>query len=754
MVGYALERIGWFHFEQLCAALLELEGDVAPLAWAGGSDHCRAVLSGTALAPPLLTRQAPEPVLLVCSWVRSGRPGGLLASVDRLLAERSADIAVAKSLVILTNVERTAKLETRVRGALADPRVKVRILGRAEIGRRLDARAELRRAMPSVLGLRDLDRLIDAEVAARSSLDLPAASALAAVFMPTRAYRRALGVLDRHRFAVLSGPPEMGKTAIARTIALAQLTNGWEAHECIRPEEIWRVFDPDRPQVFVADDAFGSTEYRADAGERWASEMERILGTLDDRHWLIWTSRPAPLKAGLRRIRLERGAERFPSPGEVLVDASALDVAEKTLILFRHAKAAQLSQELRLWLERAGAEIVDEPHFTPERIRRFIARLKNLTEPEMEIPGLMRRELADPTEAMATSFQTLEAEHKDLLIAMLDTPPGPVPERELVEALRRHHDGALHKPPVELLDRLSDHFLRTARMGIEWVHPSWRDLVIEHLAEDRTARLRFLSHCGIHGAALALSVAGGRDGQRRLPLLVNDADWDALSDRLYVLLPGLDGPDLSALLSGIHEAILRSERDPTEVELLALARSVLQRLVSIWNGTRAPVPLPALDGWFALAGSLPPEPTPPSPPDLTRTWAELFPAVTPDLADRASTERFADWLALADLLRQYRPAELDRLHFDNASETIGDFLTDVERDPETIHPAAYEHVMSALRRIQTLTPAVELRSMNLASRLGHATQEPAATRHPPEPPPRRERTGRRRFDVGRVLQDL
>ncbi len=754
VVGYELERIGWFHFEQLCAALLELEGDVAPLAWAGGSDDCRAVLSGTALAPPLLTRRAREPVLLVCSWVRSGRSGGLLASVDRLLAERSADIAVAKSLVILTNVERTAKLETRVRGAIANSRVKVRILGRAEIGRRLDARAELRRAMPSVLGLRDLDQLINAEVAARSSLDLPAARALAAVFMPTRAYRRALGVLDRHRFAVLSGPPEMGKTAIARTIALAQLTDGWEAHECIRPEEIWRVFDHERPQVFVADDAFGSTEYRADAGERWASEMERILRMLDDRHWLIWTSRPAPLKAGLRRIRRERRAERFPSPGDVLVDASRLDVAEKTLILFRHARAAQLSQELRLWLQRAGAEIVDDPHFTPERIRRLIARLNDLTEPEMEIPGLMRRELADPTEAMATSFQTLEAEHKDLLIAMLDATPGAVPERELVEALRRHHDGALRKPPVELLDRLGDHFLRAARMGIEWVHPSWRDLVIEHLATDDGTRLRFLSRCCVHGAALALSVAGGRDGQRRLPLLVNDADWDALTDRIHVLVADLDGPDLSALLSGIHEAIGRTERDRTRDELLALARAVLSRLVSIWDGGKVPVPLSALGGWFALASSLPPEPTPPSPPDLTRTWAELFPAVTPDLADRASTERFADWLALADLLRQNRPAELGRLQFNDASEAIGDFLTDVDHDPETIHPAAYEHVTSALRRIQTLTPAVELRSMNLASRLEHAAREQAATIHHREPPTGREYAGRRRFDVGRVLEDL
>jgi MoxR-like ATPase len=41
------------------------------------------------------------------------------------------------------------------------------------------------------------------------------------VFVPTRAYRRALTVLDVHRFAVLTGPPAMGKTAIARIIAFA-----------------------------------------------------------------------------------------------------------------------------------------------------------------------------------------------------------------------------------------------------------------------------------------------------------------------------------------------------------------------------------------------------------------------------------------------------------------------------------------------------------------------------------------------------
>jgi hypothetical protein len=75
----------------------------------------------------------------------------------------------------------------------------------------------------------------------------------------------------------------------------------------------------------------------------------------------------------------------------------------------------------------------------------------------------MNIELTTATEAMATSFSSLGDEHRDLLVALLDAPPGSVPERELTAALRRHHDGALSHPPGELVDRLADHFLRVTR---------------------------------------------------------------------------------------------------------------------------------------------------------------------------------------------------------------------------------------------------------------------------------------------------
>ena len=190
-----------------------------------------------------------------------------------------------RSLLLLTNQDLDlANME--VSG------IELAVSGPERLGRLLDEHPLVRRRVPSVLGVRDLSALLTRDVAGRSSWDEQAARSLAQVFVPTRTYRAALHVLERHHFTVLSGPPEMGKTAIARTIGLALQTEGWEVHECTHPEQIWKALARERPQLFVADDAFGSTEYRPDAAEHWALDLDRILQALDHRHWLIWTSRP------------------------------------------------------------------------------------------------------------------------------------------------------------------------------------------------------------------------------------------------------------------------------------------------------------------------------------------------------------------------------------------------------------------------------------------------------------------------------
>ncbi|MGH2872981.1 MAG: hypothetical protein ACRDL5_11040, partial [Solirubrobacteraceae bacterium] len=184
-------------------------------------------------------------------------------------------------------------------------------------------------------------------------------------------------------------------------------------------------------------------------------------------------------------------------------------------------------------------------------------------------------------------------------------------------------------------------------MRIDWVHPTWRDLMIDRLAGDARLRRRFVSRCGLHGLLLALSVGGGALGERRLPLVVTDAEWDVLGDRIYELIPQLHSAELGALLTAIEIAVCELGPDGTGREARALARTALIRVAKPWHDRPAPISLELLDAWLSLSSRLsPPLPAPP----LDATWAQLLPAAVPALDDSAELARFADWAALCEML--------------------------------------------------------------------------------------------------------
>ncbi len=741
--------------------MLEADAGLGDLGWLGHADTRRvALVEGPVVVTGQRIRLA-GPVTVAVVWIREDE------SSTRRLSELVEGISALPSevgfwcedrVLVLTNLDGVAAQAALRQQPFWKNRT-VFVLGHREVSESLDQHAGLRAAMPSVLGLRDLTPLIPANVRARSSVDAERAQALARVFWPTRAYERAREVLARHRFVVLTGPPEMGKTAIAQMLALAQLTDGWEAHECSSPEQLWRVFDRNRRQVFVADDAFGSTEYRPDAAERWARALGRLLAMLDGDHWLIWTSRPAPLKAGLRRVQSERGSERFPAPGEVLVDASDLDLAEKTLILFRHAKARGASSAARELVRSSALSIVEHPHFTPERIRRFITdRLQTLPQDgSWRVRDAVGRELASPTQAMRTSFRALEDEHRQLLIALLDTPAGLIDERELAAAVRRHHAGGLSRAPGELIDRLTDHFLRITPLGIGWVHPSWRDLVIEELRDDTATRRRFLGACDVHGTMLALSQEGGIAGERTLPLLVSDGDWDLLTDRLRHLVAKLEHQDLARVLLALSDA-LRAAIEPLQMrEAQGLAEYLSRTTARSWDEQCQPLPVFLVDAWYAL-NDWTAEPA--DPPQLGRTWAELYPGSPPVQGlENAELARADEWLALAQTLARYDPAALEALgFFERDQELLERLIGAIEWTADAdMRPLAE----SVLGRIQELAPGLA----PLARRVIAAVQQESAGERrwwvpediPAPPSAETVPSGRVEFtreDVDRVLSDL
>jgi hypothetical protein len=300
--------------------------------------------------------------------------------------------------------------------------------------------------------------------------------------------------------------------------------------------------------------------------------------------------------------------------------------------------------------------------------------------------------LRDPTEAMRSSLAALESEHRDLLVALLDAPAGWVSERDLTRALRRHHPGGLTRAPHELIDRLADHFLRVSEGSVGWVHPSWRDLVIDDLAAHAEARRRFLRVAGIDGVGLALSVAGGALGERSLPLVVDDADWDVLTTRSLELARELDSDALARLLHALAEACAHAPEPWSRREAAALAREVLAATAAQVGDAAAPLPL--LEAWLEAAAATPDAPDPPS---FGYAWARLLPS--PPFDDPAEIARADDWLALAEVLWRHRRGELHELGFPDRYGDIHAALVDAGRTTPD-DPA----LSRALMRLARLVP--------------------------------------------------
>jgi hypothetical protein len=264
-------------------------------------------------------------------------------------------------------------------------------------------------------------------------------------------------------------------------------------------------------------------------------------------------------------------------------------------------------------------------------------------------------------------------------------------------------------------------------MRVDWVHPSWRDLVIEELAGDAETRRHFLARCGVDGAAVALSGSGGASGKRARPLIFDDADWDALGDGLYSLCHDVDEVEAIQLLRVLDGA-------GDDVEVLALIELVLKRLH--WAGEA--ISVDALTAWWRVAAKLDPLPEQPA---VAMMWLELEPHGAPN--GPQELERFADWLRLAELLRELDPALLMRLEF---PDRYKDELTAFAE-----HTPYYEPVLERELRIETLDrlarlePVLEDRAI---SEIAQLTPPVIPFENLDPPPPRRE------FPVARVLRDL
>lgn len=689
--AYQLDDLGWFQFERLVQALLKAHLGIGVEAWGGRRDWGRDAWCPDRLRFPSRHIETEGPFLFQMKFVENANASGakprgaVLKAVRAEMDSDSVGLVVRgdpKHYILITNAPLDGALRadvTRIVGETLSGS-EVHALGSADLAALLDINPKLRTSFPQILGIRDIESLLEKalrrEQLLRSEAAVAEARGVLRVFAPTAAYHKAVKVLRKHHFAVLEGPPEVGKTAIAWTIAMNQALQGWEALVCAEPEDCFRLHRLESHQILIADDAFGRTEYDPTRGLRWEKELGRILRLIDRRHWLVWTSRKHILERARRSLDFEGGARDFPKPGDVLVDASALTTEEKALILYRHAKAGRLAPDSKELVRSQARSLVDNVHFTPERIRRFVSERLSQLLAEATSGGWSKERLSEevteairnPTKQMRISYRNLSADHKWILFALLDLSQHPSIEelRARMEVRRASVGPAAFR---ELLDELAEAFVRTLGSGkderVDWMHPSYRDLVIggtPHLQGE------FLRGATLEGVKLAISSHGGEKGERRLPLVGSEVSWLDIGQAVDRVAAADPPAAQAALISAIAEAISQEHGTFAESPLRMLLEKALGVVRSDWDVSKPPVALGDLRSYSQATLLVTPVPPMPQLQGIWDSYSEAFMSVLQWAKDDVFSvaDALGDFKDLAALIAETEPRFLKQVNYPEA----------------------------------------------------------------------------------------
>jgi len=223
---------------------------------------------------------------------------------------------------------------------------------------------------------------------------------------------------------------------------------------------------------------------------------------------------------------------------------------------------------------------------------------------------------------------------------------------------------------------------------LDWMHPSYRDLVIEELIEDQELRLQFLHTAGLEGLKLALSDRSGTTGERIHALVIDETSKLVVKERVLEITNSSDIYQAKPLLELLANATKQSNNNLEW--LYAILEEVFQILYYSWNGQV--IWSTTLETYCEASLLL--RPLPPI-PDLEPTWKSLLSNVHEALREDLILEPYPiqSWIEFIELVKQNEPRFLRQVNFPSLylelTQKIYDHL-EIELSTELLSPTKDE----------------------------------------------------------------
>lgn len=579
MSNYNLERLGWFNFEKLVGTLLRQVIGPGLSSFSGSTDQGRdATFSGKANFPSNDVPLEGEWIFQVKFRDYQGRDISQIRNELERTIEGELDKITNKyahkcdMYIFITNCPLTANNKETLK-AVIESNAKISsgfVWGNEDIESQLDLNPRVVRAFPQLMGMKQLKELVNWGISQRSIEYLSQVQQELDTFVVTQPYFKALELLHKQHFCILTGAPKMGKTCNADAIAAAFATGNFSVYDLRSQRDFYDVYIPDDKQLFICDDVFGDISLQVDKKDGWTHSLNRLLHALDNNHKLIWTARSYILKEAIENSKLLEDRPLLHHD-TIVVNIEDLAELEKAMILYNHAKKANLPEPVKDIIKKGCKAIVRNEYFAPESIRQLctgeIVKFAEESADKAEVIQKVLAFLKSPGVAWQQAFKNSPAAVQSICLQIM-AEGGSI----YYNMLSQKYESEVEEKGLKWMsfdDALAwaeGTFLKRKQSGqnvnVQFYHPSMRDLLTELIQKDKVSRRIYIDKMSFtEFASLITTIVsdGGEGSQEHKVLITDEDDIELLS--IYIREKVIGELDYSKVITILSELLSFIEKN-------------------------------------------------------------------------------------------------------------------------------------------------------------------------------------------------